>query len=209
MNIDELKTVWQQYSQRAEQSIFLNEKIILGMIKDRSRSLLDKMKREYVFTFIYLALITVFCILCLIENAFDYTNLLSYIPLSAYTICLVAFLLLMIKGYTIVNVSLTNANLKEALEAISAARKKQRAMVGKVGLLIMCFGALFPFAHLPKVLATKGWTEAIGLGMLPLAAIVVVYFIAKKLGAFKDRYAGKLQENLNEMEEVEMHRSEL
>lgn len=203
MNIDELKAVWQQYNQRAEQSIILNEKIIRSMIKDRSRSLLNKMKREYILTFSYLALITAFCIACIIGNAFDYVHALSYLPLTAYTLCLILFLALMIKGYRIVTIQLTNANLKEALENVIRARKKQRELTGKVGLLIMCFGALFPFAQLPKILETKGWAEAVGLCLLPIAAIALIYFVAKKLGAFEDRHAGNLQETLDELTEAE------
>jgi hypothetical protein len=202
MNIDELKTVWQQYNQRTERSIELNEKMILGMIKDRSSSLLSKMKRQYMFIFIYLAMVAVFCIACLAGNAFDYTTAWSYIPLAAYTVCLGFFLLLMIKGYNMVDINLSNANLKEALSTIIIARKKHKALTSKVVLLIMFFGTMFPVAHLPKVLQTRGWVEAVGLGVLPVITIVLIYWIAKKLGAFNDRFLPRLQDNLEELEQL-------
>lgn len=197
-----MKTIWKEYDEKIEANKTISEKIIRSMIKDRSRSRLAKMRRDYILQFVFFCAITMFCMACIIWNAFDYRYTLSYVPLVITTICLIIFQVLIVKQYRNSSKDLNNDNLLTSLQKIIFLHDRYMALGGKTGLFFMIAGALFPVARLPNLLETRGLMESIGISFIPVAFTIIAFFTARKLGAFKDRYGDRLKEDLKELEEL-------
>ncbi|MBO9660420.1 MAG: hypothetical protein J7527_16480, partial [Chitinophagaceae bacterium] len=90
MNIEEMKTAWEQYNQKLVLSQQLNQQMIKGILKERSRSRVSRIRKENFVQLAWMVVISAFLVALLIGNPFDFTYTLQYIP---YGILLIGVLL--------------------------------------------------------------------------------------------------------------------
>jgi len=209
MTLDELKSPWQQYNQQLNASNKLNEQLSLSMIKERSTSRVSTIRRESFMLLLVLVLEMVFLIAIIIGNPFDFKYALQFIPYALLGIgVLIAIwtLLKMIKNF---DVRITNDGLTGFLQKTINAYEKNRKAERWFGTIMVSAGVLTAFSFLPKKLEHKEFWPALGETGLSVLITIMVYVIAFKLGAFKNRKKEGFENDWKELNDLKAISSEL
>ncbi|HEX5026126.1 MAG TPA: hypothetical protein VFV68_12680, partial [Agriterribacter sp.] len=209
MNLDELKTVWQEYDRKLQSAQSVNERIINSMIRERSHSRLARLRRENSF----LAALTLlwaflFCAV-LIGNPFDFRYVIQYVPTALLLFWAVASFSRLMIGYRILKADFEQPDLSRTLSKLIALYEKHNKSAGWVVLIMMLAGLLFSLSFLPAKIESAGLWPALGDTFAAMAIAALLYFIAYKLGVFKDRYGNKFKQDLEELEELKSMSAEL
>lgn len=209
MNLEQLKTEWQQYNQKLALTQRLNEQIIVSMLRERSRSRVAKIRRDNIF-YLVLMLLNLFLIGAIFAgNPFDFKYDLQYLPYGILAVGILLAIGSLIKSLQSFNVDLNAVNLDHFLRKTIREFEKNKKMQGWFGLLIFSSGLLTAFSFLPKKLEHKGLWPALGETLLSMAITLVIYFIAYKLGAFKNRKKEGFENDLNELNNLKTISAEL
>jgi len=209
MTLDELKSPWQQYNKQLTASNKLNEQLLLSMIKERSTSRVSTIRRESFMLLLVLVLEMVFLIAIIIGNPFDFKYALQFIPYALLGIgVLIAIwtLLKMIKNF---DVRITNDGLTGFLQKTINAYEKNRKAERWFGTIMFSAGVLTAFSFLPKKLEHKEFWPALGETGLSVLITILVYVIAFKLGAFKNRKKEGFENDWKELNDLKAISSEL
>jgi len=209
MTLDELKSPWQQYNKQLTASNKLNEQLLLSMIKERSTSRVSTIRRESFILLLVLVLEMVFLIAIIIGNPFDFKYALQFIPYALLGIgVLIAIwtLLKMIKNF---DVRITNDGLTGFLQKTINAYEKNRKAERWFGTIMVSAGVLTAFSFLPKKLEHKEFWPALGETGLSVLITILVYVIAFKLGAFKNRKKEGFENDWKELNDLKAISSEL
>jgi len=209
MTLDELKSPWQQYNKQLTASNKLNEQLLLSMIKERSTSRVSTIRRESFILLLVLVLEMVFLIAIIIGNPFDFKYALQFIPYALLGIgVLIAIwtLLKMIKNF---DVRITNDGLTGFLQKTINAYEKNRKAERWFGTIMFSAGVLTAFSFLPKKLEHKEFWPALGETGLSVLITILVYVIAFKLGAFKNRKKEGFENDWKELNDLKAISSEL
>ncbi|MEJ7780607.1 MAG: hypothetical protein WKF68_13575 [Daejeonella sp.] len=201
MNIDELKTAWQEYDVKLQSTQLLTERIVTTMIRDRSDSRLSELRRTHFYGLIYMILMFIAGIAVLAGNPFDYKQIIEYIPMSIYTICIAILTAGMIRAYMVFSrVEINHDNLERSLKTIiSVYENPNKFFAHAVKMLIFSSTILFPLSFLPRKIEAVGLWPGIIDTLIPIFISVSMVFIAYKLGAFKERQAEKFKMDMEEL----------
>lgn len=201
MNINDLQSIWTAYDQKITIQQSLTEKMILSMIRDRSRSTLAVMSRKNILLACLFLFYTLFFTACILGNAFDYSHPAYYIPLVLQGISCCIFAVLLLNTYSqIKQVNPAKENLSEALRKVIRVNDRHVLLSGRIWWGYFIAGVLFPFTFLPRMIDSKGFWEAIGLMAILVLVIGALLVAAKKLQMFRDSHGAQLKENLHELE---------
>jgi hypothetical protein len=209
MDIEQLKTEWRQYNQKLELSQRLNEHLIQSMLRERSRSRIAKIRRESI---IYMVLMIINLVLfagIFAGNPFDFRYATQYIPFGLLTISVLLAILSLIKTLHRFNVNTNNVNLHSFLKTTIEEYEKNKKMESWFGIIIFSAGLLTVFSFLPNKLENKGLWPALGETAISIVLTLTIYFIAFKLGAFKNRKKEGFENDLKELNELKAIASEL
>ena len=209
MNIEELKTEWQQYNQKLALSQRLNEQMILGMLRERSRSRVSKIRQENAVYLVLMFLNLFFLGAIFAGNPFDFKYELQYIPYTILTVGVLLAIISLIKSLLSFNVNINNVNLDHFLKKTIEEFEKSKKMQRWFGMIIFSSGVLTAFSFLPKKLEHKALWQALGETAISIAITLAIYFIAFKLGAFKNRKKEGFENDLQELNELKNLSSEL
>jgi hypothetical protein len=211
MNLDQIKTAWKAYDSRLQSSKALSDKLIVSMITERSTSRFATVKRNYLVGFTWMALCLVPGIAIMAGNPFDYTYRAQYIPALIYCICLFILIIAMARHYSSLNnITLSQATLRAALKDIIAVYERPQKFTGYT-LRVFVFSQLFlfPLSFLPKNIERMGVGPALVERLIPIGIAALLYYIAHKAGAFKQRDAQKFKADLTELEQLQAMADEL
>ncbi|MCG2614952.1 hypothetical protein LZZ85_11695 [Terrimonas sp. NA20] len=209
MNIEEMKTAWGQYNRKLELSQQLNQQMIMGILKERSRSRVARIRKENFVQLGLMVVISAFLIALLIGNPFDFRYTLQYIP---YGMLLTGVLLATGSVYRSLrqfDVNLNKENLGVFLKRTIEEYEKTRKRNGWFGMIIFFAGTLTIFSFLPHKLEHKDKWLALAETGINLGITLGIYFIAFRLGAFKDHKREGFESDLRELEELRASSSEL
>jgi hypothetical protein len=209
MNIDQVKTEWQQYNQKLELTQRLNEQLIRSMLRERSRSRVSKIRRN---NWTYLVLMTInLVVLAAIfaGNPFDFKYALQYVPYGMLAIGVVLAILSLIKSLKSFDVNMNNVSLDIFLRRTIEEYEKNKQMERWFGRIIFFAGTLTVFSFLPKKLENKELLPALVNTAISIAITLAIYFIAVKAGAFKNRKIEGFENDLRELNELKAISSEL
>ncbi len=209
MNIEQLKTEWQHYNQTLSVSQRLNEQIIQSMIKERSRSRVSRIRRQTMVYMILMMLNLVLFAAIFAGNPFDFKYTVQYIPFGILTIGVFMAMYSLFKTLQRFNVNMNHVSLEHFLKATIEEFEKNKKMETWFGSIIFAAGTLTVFSFLPKKLENKGFWPALGETAISIAIILVIYFVAYKLGAFKNRKKEGFENDLKELEELKAISSDL
>lgn len=70
-------------------------------------------------------------------------------------------------------------------------------------------GIILPLSFLPRNIEKIGLVNALAERMIPIAVGVLLFFLARKLGAFSPAHEKKFKEDLNELESLKKMAAEL
>lgn len=209
MNLEELKAEWQQYNQKLVFSQRLNERLILSMLKERSRSRVSRIRRE---NWIYMGWMTgtlVFLGGIFAGNPFDFIYTWQYIPYGMLIAGVILAIISLINSLRNFTVNINKANLDTFLKRTIEEYEKNKKIQAAFGIIMLLAGLSSVFSFLPKKLAHKELWPALGETALMIGITLLIYFIAFKSGAFKNRKKEGFENDLKELNELKALSSEL
>jgi hypothetical protein len=209
MNIEQIKTEWQQYNRKLALSQQLNEQLIHSMLKERSRSRVSKIRRGNTIYMMLMMATLAFLTGIFLGNPFDFKYTLQYVPYGILIIGVVLAILSLINSFQRFNVNLNNVSLDAFLKRTIEEYEKAKKMERWFGILLFSAGVLTAFSFLPKKLETKGLWQSLGETAISIAITVSIYFIAFKLGAFKNRQQEGFENDLRELNDLKSIASDL
>ena len=119
MNLAELKSAWNEYDDKLKTVHSINDKIILSMIRERSKSRLSRIGNRYKLSFILNTIWILIIIAALLTNPFDFTHPVQYIPIATLGLCLVIFTGISVKSYReLLAVDIHSLSLEDSLTKI-------------------------------------------------------------------------------------------
>ncbi|GAB3518106.1 hypothetical protein [Emticicia fontis] len=202
MNLDDLKSAWKVYDQKLQTSQQLTERMIVGMIKERSRSRVAQIKRENVFFFILMVIELIVLGAIFLGNPFDFIYPIQFVPYGFLAVGILMALVAIYRSNTIVNVDMNSTTLGAFLNHVIKEYEKNKKLEGWFGILMLASGCLATLSFLPNKLAKKDLTAALIDTLIPMVICLLVYYLAFKLGAFKNRKSEGFKEDLKELEEL-------
>ncbi|WP_256010145.1 hypothetical protein [Desertivirga xinjiangensis] len=207
MNLEEMKTAWQEYDVKLQSAQVINQKLINSMIKERSSSRLSKVKKQYVALLSFMVFWVVVDLAVLIGNPFDYTQTVEYIPIGIRCLCMVLLVLALtrfIHSLTKIEIGADSivVNLQKVIRIVSQYERPGRLLALTLSLMLLSSAVLFPLSFLPRKIELMGFWGGLTDTMIPITISIIVIVIAHLLGAFKSRQGEKFQEDLKELMEL-------
>ncbi len=202
MNLEELKATWSSYNQKLAVSKRLNEQLIQSMLKERSRSRISKLRTENIFLLIYMLAVLIFLAAIFMGNPFDFTYVWQYIPYGMLAVGVGMAIFSLYKSLRNFDVDINNIRLDEFLKKTIAACEKNKRLEKWFGVILLFAGASTVFSFLPKKLAHKELLPALGETAVMLLVTLLIYFIAFRLGAFRNRKKDGFENDLKELNEL-------
>jgi hypothetical protein len=209
MNIEELKTTWNSYNKKLAVSQRLNEQLIQSMLKERSRSRISKLRKENIFLLVYMTIVLTFLAGIFAGNPFDFKYTWQYIPYGILSIGIIMAIFSLYKSLRNINVDINTVCLDDFLKKTIAAYEKNKQREQWFGIILLFAGASTVFSFLPKKLTHKDLLPALGETAIMLLVTLLIYFIAFKLGAFKNRKKEGFENDLKELDELKAISTEL
>jgi hypothetical protein len=204
MNLEELKSAWQVYDQKLQSSKAINEKIIFSMIRERSNSRISKIKRENMLLLLLMFLEFFFLVAVFAGNPFDFDYLWQYVPFLFILAGNLMAIGVLFKVYRMIKNEITDANLSHFLQNMIDGFEKNKKAEGWFGAIMFVSGCLTIFSFLPHKLANKTLSMAVLDTIIPLGICIAIYFIAFKLGAFKNRKSEEFKKDLKELQQLSL-----
>jgi glucan phosphoethanolaminetransferase (alkaline phosphatase superfamily) len=208
MNIEELKTEWKQYNQKLALSERLNERLIQSMLRERSRSRVSKIRRDSVILMVLMFINLIFFAAIFAGNPFDFRYTVQFVPYGLLTIGAVLAILSLVKTLRRFNMNMNTVNLHSFLTTTITEYEKNKKVESWFGIIICSGGLLTVFSFLPRKLENSGLWPALGETAISLLITITIYFVAFKLGAFKNRKKEGFENDLKELNEMKAIASE-
>lgn len=204
MNLEELKSAWQVYDQKLQSSKAINEKIIFSMIRERSNSRIAKIKRENTVLILLMFLELFFLVAIFAGNPFDFNYMWQYVPFLFILVGNIMAIVVLFKVYRMIKKEITDANLSYFLQNMIDGFEKNKKAEGWFGAIMFVSGCLTIFSFLPHKLANKTLPMAVLDTIIPLCICIAIYFIAFKLGAFKNHKSEAFKKDLKELQQLSL-----
>lgn len=202
MNLDELKSAWKVYDQKLQTSQQLTERLIVGMIKERSKSRVAQIKRENTFFFILMVVELVLLGAIFLGNPFDFIYPIQFVPYGFLAVGILMALVAIYRSNTIVNVDMNSTTLGAFLNHVVKEYEKNKKLEGWFGVLMLASGCLTTLSFLPNKLEKMHLAAALKDTFIPIVVCLIIYFLAFRLGVFKNRKSEGFKEDLRELEEL-------
>ncbi|MEJ7739514.1 MAG: hypothetical protein WKF97_18990 [Chitinophagaceae bacterium] len=209
MNIEQIKTAWQEYNQKLALSQRLNEQIILSMLKERSRSRVSKIRRENIIHLVLMVITLLFLGAIFVGNPFDFKYIVQYVPYGILSIGVILAIFSIFKIFQNFDVDMNHISLAAFLNRTIDAYDKNKKIERWFGIIFLSAGVLTAFSFLPKKLEHKALWPALGETAISIIITLLIYFVAFKLGAFKNRKREGFENDLKELNELKAISSEL
>jgi hypothetical protein len=202
MNLEEIKVEWKQFHRKLESSQRLNEQLLESMLRERSRSRLSKIRRDNILYLLLMLANLVFLAGIFLGNPFDFKYTVQYLPFVLLAVGVLMAVGSIVISLQRVNVNINDVNLDIFLKTTIDAFEKKKKVESWFGLIIFSAGTLTAFSFLPKKLEQKSLPSALGETALSIIITLAIYFIAYKLGAFKNRKKEGFENDYKELNEL-------
>ncbi|MBC7902195.1 MAG: hypothetical protein H7Y27_02185 [Gemmatimonadaceae bacterium] len=209
MNIEDLKMEWKRYDRRMAATEKIHERLVLGIVRERSRSRITRIRRADTVLLAWMFTLLVLLAAVIWGNPFDFKYSLQFVPYVILMIGVGIAIYTLIKSFVALNVDLNTVALDAFLRRTIAGYEKMKKLQGWFAGILFTAGLLTAVSFLPKKLENKGLWWAIGETLLSIGITAALYFIAYKLGAFKDRKQAGFESDLKELEELKAIEREL
>lgn len=209
MELEELKTTWGMYDKKILSTQSITQKLIESMIKERSVSRVERLKKQYFSFFALLIVEAGFMLAILFGNPFDFKYQIQFLPfLLLLTGIIVAFINLT-RYYEKISKPLIDKNIGTFLNDILDFYEKNQKYEKWFGLILFSIGFLVPLSFLPPKIEKYGVLKGLLDTAIPMAISLVLYFLAFKMGAFRKRHKENFKNDLEEYKEMKEMSGEL
>jgi hypothetical protein len=145
----------------------------------------------------------------LLGNPFDFKYRWQFVPYVLITVGVIVAFFNILKLYRKLDGPVSNFSIGDFLKTIIETYDKNKVFEKWFGVILMSIGFIIPLSFLPKKIANKGITAALLETAILMAVTLLLYFIAFKLGAFRNRQKEKLIDDLAELNELKAMSKEL
>jgi hypothetical protein len=202
MELELMKKSWAVLDKKIQQAVTLNEKLIENIISSRATTTIESIKRLYTFFYTMLIVEFIFIVAILFGNPFDFTFNIQFIPyvllLSGVTIAFVNLL----RISAAIRALSPAVDIGEYLRGIILVYDRNKKFEKWFGVILLSVGLLIPFSFLPQKMERVGYWSALGDIVVMVAITLLLYFLAFKFGAFKNRHKIKLEKDLADWNEL-------
>ncbi|WP_461077886.1 hypothetical protein [Spirosoma flavus] len=207
LNLDEFKANWKNYEQKLDANQRSTQHILAIVQRNRSRSTLDKMIQEIRLPGAILFVLTWFFIAVIVGNAFDYTEVVHYVPAGCYVlIAATGFYFLMKHLATLRRTTLPTHDLRQAIITLIALRIRHTTLMRWVWILAMLAGSMIMLPTIVRRFASNGWLYTGLIVGIPIAITALSIGLASLAGMFKDPYLDELLAQVDELDELPQNR---
>lgn len=202
MEIETLKAAWQDYDRLLQTTPELSKEALHSLIRERSRSRIAQIKTEYGVTCVFSFLLILFFGAVIGGNPFDFHYRIQFLPAILIMGWTLVFIIILLRGYREVNISIHADNLILSLKKVIAAYTRSQALVHRVAVPVLFSGFFFPVSFLPKHIYESGLTSGALIAVAHIVLNVLLYFAAKRFGFFKSSTQAGLQRDLEQLEQL-------
>src|SRR5689334_4614145 len=202
MTLEQLKLEWQLYSQKLAVSQRLNEQLIISMLKERSRSRVSRIRNENWLLVIFMVIELAFVVAIIIGNPFDFKYALQFAPYGILGVGIILAIGTLIKSLVLFSDSLNKVSLDAFLKKTINEYEKAEKMQGWFGFFMLGGAISSTLSFLPKKLGHTNVWNAIAETAIIMIATLLLYYIAFRLGAFKNRKKKAFENDLKELNEL-------
>jgi hypothetical protein len=209
MTLEEIKTEWKRYDKKIAATQRLNGQLILSMLRERSRSRVATIMRN---NRIYMGLMIINLVLLaaiFAGNPFDFKYTLQYFPYGIITMGVLLAILSLIKSMRSFTININTVNLDAFLRKTLQEYEKNKKIERWFGIMIFSGGITTALSFLPQKLEHKALLPALGETALSISITLVVYLLAFKAGAFKNRNKDAFESDLKEWNDLKQISSDL
>jgi hydrogenase-4 membrane subunit HyfE len=135
-------------------------------------------------------------------NPFDFKYTAQYIPYGLLAIGVLMAIVALIKSFQSFNVDINSMSLENFLTKTLYEYDKNRKIETWFGRIILSAGLLTALSFLPKKLENKDLWQALAETAFSVLITLIIYFIAFKAGAFKNRKKEGFENDLKEWNEL-------
>lgn len=184
MNLDELKTAWMEYDSRLQATEEINHKIIVSMIKERSISRTVRIQRRYGEALALFLLYSIGLLALIVENVFDYTTTIEFIPLVLLNLTCFAMVFFLISARSnLKKVELEGSSLQQALEQMIVVYVKYRQILRAAIVITQIASAMIILSFLPRRIEDSGFLQGILSILIPGVIMLVCIYVMRSRGA--------------------------
>lgn len=181
MNLDELKTAWQEYDSRLTATEEINQKVIASMVRERSASRIARIRRRYTEMICLFLFYTVCFACCFFGNPFDYIFPAQYLPLVALILsCILMVIFLFRARIALKKISLDRQNLQEALLQIIAVYVKYKKSLRYTVMVTFFSSVLLSFSHIIAEIPKYGIRSTVFSALLFCAMMAFSFYYTRK-----------------------------
>jgi hypothetical protein len=209
MELEELKTTWGIYDKKILSTQNITQKLIESMIKERSVSRVERLKKQYFSFFALLIVEAGFMLAILFGNPFDFKYQIQFLPFLLLLMGIIVAFINLTRYYEKISKSLIDKNIETFLNDILDFYEKNQKYEKWFGLILFSIGFLVPLSFLPPKIEKYGVLKGLLDTAIPMAISLVLYFLAFKMGAFKKRHKENFKSDLEEYNELKEMSGEL
>lgn len=214
MNLNDMKTAWQEYDEKLQSAQVLTEKLIHSMIKDRSCSRLVKVKRQYLMLLLFMIFWVLVDLAVLVGNPFDYTKVIEYVPIGIRFACMLVLIFALLRFVNSlskidINPDSLTVSLDKVIRILGKYEKPEKLLGVTLKVMLFSSAVLFPLSFLPRKVGSMGLLDGLVDTIIPIAIGITLIVVAQFFGAFKSRQGEKFQEDLNELTDLKKLSEEL
>ena len=199
MNVEQIKEEWARYNEKLSLSRQLSDKLIISMLKERSRSRISAIRRSNLLYLLLMSLVLILLIAIFTGNPFDFEYSWQFIPYGVLVIGVIITIITLVQSLLGLPADLNKLDLSSFLKQTVSAYDRKKKVESWFGIIMFTGGVLTVFSFLPGKLKNKTVSEAIlETGLLVLITIII-YFIAFKAGAFKNHNKAAFENDLKEL----------
>jgi hypothetical protein len=135
-------------------------------------------------------------------NPFDFKYTAQYIPYGILAVGVLMAIAALIKSFQSFSIDINSMSLENFLTKTLHEYEKNKKIETWFGRIILSAGLLTAFSFLPKKLENKELLQALAETAFIVLMTLVIYFIAFKAGAFKNRKKEAFENDLKEWNEL-------
>jgi hypothetical protein len=198
MDLELLKSSWENIEKRMHHTQAFNEHIIESVIASRVSTTTDRIKASYR-SFYFVLGVEIFALTAVLAgNPFDFIYNYQFIPFALLLCGVVVALVNLVGLHKSINSLSPDMRIDNYLKGILSVYEKNKKFEKWFAIILLSIGLMVPFSFLPGKLEKMSPTNALLDTAIPVAISAILFIVAMKAGLFRNRNKERLEKELNE-----------
>lgn len=202
LELELLRQNWVSLEARIKATAEINQKLVDSVIRSRVLTTVDRIRQQYAGFYLVLTIELVFLVAMFIGNPFDFKYQIQFVPYGfIFAGVGVAFVNLVLMHRSINKVS-PNIPVGDYVRGIVDVYQRHQRFEKWFGSILFTIALFVPFSFLPQKLDRMTMAGALLDTFIMICVSLLLFWLAVRLGAFKNRHRAKLERDLLEWEEL-------